>query len=252
MNEQTLPAAEPARGRRYVRYSLPVVREILRRVAAGESVVALCRDPRMPNPNTVTHWARTRPGFRRQLEKARRAAGRYGANAQMGRFCAATAQEIYLRLAAGETMHSICADPAMPAETTVARWRRMEPEFDEALRTAREIQAERFADVSLDVAAAATPETAYLTSVRLAHIRWLTAIHGPRRFGRYKPQEAPGEPQEVVTLVRHFKVEEREDGATRLVSFRPDPATGRVVRDHEGAWSAAGRAGPGGGEGRRA
>lgn len=237
MTSETLPARRAGR-LRYVRYSPSVVREILMRVTNGESVMAICREARMPHPNTVTDWARKRPRFAERLEAARRLAGRYGANAQMGRFCPATGQDIYLRLAGGETMKSICSDPAMPAETTVARWRRMEPEFDAALKVAREIQAERFADDSVGLAEAATPETAYLTNVRLAHIRWLAAVHGPRTFSRMKPREAPVEERRLDICIRHFKVETRDDGMTRFVSYVTDPKTREVVRDSAGEWKA--------------
>lgn len=260
MTSESLPA-QPAGRRGYVRYSLPVVREILRRVADGESVRAICRDdPRMPTKGTVSRWVAARPKFRERLDKARRAAGRYGASAHRSGFCEVTAQEIFLRLAGGETMVSICRDPEMPADTTISRWRRAEPEFDEALRVAREIQGERFADLSVEVMDEATPETGFVTGVKLAHMRWLAAIHGPRAFSRTKPREAPVEPKQTHIYFRHFQIETREDGMVRFVSYIADPQSNGVVYDHIGDWGpprekdapkplADGRAGGGGGVG---
>jgi hypothetical protein len=236
MTSENSPA-QPAGRRGYVRYGRNVVRELLMRVTNGESVHAICRDDaHMPTKQTVSRWARERPRFKARLEAARRLAGRYGRFGHQSRFCEVTAQEVFLRLAAGETMEAICADPEMPAETTVARWRRLEPEFDEALKVAREIQAERFADRSIGLAEAATPETAFLTGVRLAHIRWLTAIHGPRTFSRTKPREAPEEEKRLHICIRRFEVETREDGMRRMVSYVADPGTRGVVRDSEGEW----------------
>lgn len=236
MTSETSPA-KPAGRRGYVRYSLPVVRELLTRVTNGESVHAICRDnARMPTKQTVSRWVRERPRFRARLEKARRLAGRFGPWAHQSRFCEATAQEIFLRLADGETMRSICRDPEMPSEPTVARWRRLEPEFDEALRMAREIQAERLADKSIEIAEAATPETATQTRVQLAHIRWLAAVHGPRTFSRMKPREAPVEERRLHICIRRFEIETRDDGMRRMVSYVADPGTKGVEIDHVGEW----------------
>jgi hypothetical protein len=238
MTSETSPA-QPAGRRGYVRYSRPVIREILMRVTNGETVRAICQDnPRMPKAGTVGKWMNARPWFMRQMETARRLAGRYGRSANQSRFCEATAQEIYLRLADGETMRSICRDPEMPAETTVARWRRLEPDFDEALRTAREIQAERLADKSIEIAEAATPETATVTRVQLAHIRWLAAVHGPRTFSKMKPREAPKEQRLLQICMRRFNIEKREDGMLRMVSYIADPGTKGVEVDHVGEWYA--------------
>lgn len=238
MTSETSPA-QPAGRRGYVRYSLPVVRELLMRVTNGESVHAICRDePTMPTKQTVSRWVRERPRFRDRLEKARRLAGRFGRFAHQSKFCEATAQEIFLRLADGETMRSICRDPEMPSEPTVARWRRLEPEFDDALKLAREIQAERLADKSIEIAEAATPETATQTRVQLAHIRWLAAVHGPRMFSRMKPREAPVEEKMLQILMRRFQIETREDGMMRMVSYVADPGTKGVEIDDVGEWYA--------------
>ena len=68
----------------------------------------------------------------------------------------------------------------------------------------------------------------------------MTAHMAPRRFGRFKAVEAEGALEaaaeaavnDKVTafLVKHFKVEEREDGARRMVCFVPDPRTNQLVR----------------------
>ncbi len=93
-------------------------------------------------------------------------------------YCAATAEEVVARVSEGEMLTSITTDPMMPSLRTVMRWRADYPEFAEDLRLAREGLAERFSDLGWKMAMEATPETAFLTQVRLKQLRW------PRCWGR--------------------------------------------------------------------
>lgn len=45
--------------------------EIYDRLSAGEPLVSVCRDPRMPSRSTVQSWARADPAFARTLDLAR-------------------------------------------------------------------------------------------------------------------------------------------------------------------------------------
>lgn len=237
MTSETSPV-QPARARAYVRFARALVRTIVARVADGESLVAICGGAGMPSRNTVTRWAREHPRIGEALDKARVLAGRVGGSrgGAPRRYCMATAEEIFTRVAQGETMTSICADPAMPHAATVARWRCYEPVFDEALRVAQEAAAEGLCDEALAVARGVTRESAYADHVRLTHLRWLAAVRAPQLFGRVKAMEAPVETRKPEVAIRHFKVETREDGMVRMVSLVADPTTGGVVRDSEGEW----------------
>lgn len=240
MSSSTLPAApEAARRRAYVRYALVLVRTILARVADGESVVSICRDPGMPSRNTVARWAKRHPKIGAQLAAARLAAGRSGAGSgPLRRYCPVTAEEIIGRISTGETLTDICADPAMPCMLTVARWRRFQDDFDKGLNVAREAAAERLCDESLAVARAVTKETAFADHVKLTHFRWVTTARAPQLFGRVKPLEAPAQPRRIDMCIRNFKVETRpEDGWVRMVSYVADKASGGVVRDYAGDWA---------------
>jgi hypothetical protein len=237
MTTENLPAP-PAGRRTPVRYSLPVVRAFLARVASGEPQAQICRDPAMPGLGGVAHWVKTRPRFAARLAAARVESGHVGGGSA-STYCPVTAQAIFRRLCEGESVTGICRDPTMPCFSTVYLWRKNFPEFGEAMRIAREVQAERFCDEGWEMATAATPKTAFLTQVQLTQLRWMMGHMAPRAWGKTKPLEADvtplasaqAGPKRQILLIKEFKVEEREDGCYRVVAFVPDPKTGLLVRD---------------------
>ncbi|HXA40444.1 MAG TPA: hypothetical protein VNW53_15710 [Phenylobacterium sp.] len=84
----------------------------------------------------------------------------------------------------------------------------------------------------------ATPETAYLTQVRLGQLRWTAAILGPRTHGRLKPTEPPEPPQVTTICYRHFEIEvEPGTGRRRVIAWTPDSDTLKPVREAEGLWT---------------
>ncbi|MBU1374356.1 MAG: hypothetical protein KKE02_21790 [Alphaproteobacteria bacterium] len=239
MSDSDVPA-RPGGRRTPVYYSLSVVRTFLARVASGESQASISRDPTMPGRGGIEHWTKTRPRFAERLKRARVESGHTGRGGSGSTYCPATAQEIYRRLCEGESVSGICRDPAMPCFSTVYLWRKRFPEFAEIMRTAREVQAERFCDQGWEMASAASPDTAYVTHVQLTQLRWMLGHMAPRTYGRTKPVEAdlpPREPQRL--LFRHFRVEERDDGWMRVVGFTPNPTTGVPERDtpEDAPWS---------------
>jgi hypothetical protein len=200
--------------------------------------MSICADPAMPCTATLQVWARERPAFARIFRRARAIGGRDGPG-RPSSYCPATAHEIVVRVSEGESLSAIAEDPAMPPMRTIFRWRIFEPEFEEELRVAREAVAERFSDLGWKLAMEATPETAYLTRVRLGQLRWQAALLAPRTHGRLKPTEAPEPPQTRTVLFRHFRIEEHpETGQHRVVGYTPDPETGLPVRTSEGPWKA--------------
>lgn len=236
MDDAGLPAEGSARVRRYVRYQYALAKAVLKRVAAGESLAAICREPFMPSRNTFRRWANERPTLGLRLERARREAGRMGTGG-MTTYCPVVANEIYTRLCAGESLSAICRDRDMPANSTVNLWRRDVPEFAEAMRMARQAQAEAFCDTGWELAMGATPETAYLTHVRLGQLRWMAAVWSPRTHARLKPAEPEEAPETQRLILKHFRLEEREDGAMRVVTYQPDADRCVPVRVGEGPWS---------------
>jgi hypothetical protein len=216
-----------------VRFSAKVARAVCARVAAGESQVSICADPAMPSRSTVLRWAKAAPTFAAALAKAKAASGRKAKGYPSG-YCAATAHEVFERLCEGEGLLSISRDPAMPSLSTFHYWRRQFAEFRAALETARAIQAERFCDLGWEIAEGVTPKTAHATRVKLAQLRWTAAVLAPRKYGKFRVQDPPGEATVQAICVRHFQVELREDGARRVVGYWPNPDTGKVEREPAG------------------
>ena len=241
MTDEILPASA-GRRRSPVVYTAGLARRICARVAAGEFLAEVCREDGMPNRTAIYRWLARSPRFTAALERARRdwamserARERAPQPSRLGQgssYSLAVADEIFERMCEGESVMAICRDPAMPGFSTVYRWRRAFPEFAEAMRVAREVQAEFYCDRGMEIADAVTPQTAHATRVRLAQLRWTAGVMAPARFGRMKPLEPERPAKPKVMFMRHFRVEERpEDGATRVVAFRPDLATGGLIRE---------------------
>ncbi|MDB5475408.1 MAG: hypothetical protein JWP49_919 [Phenylobacterium sp.] len=173
--------------KRWRRWPAATAAEIVRRTAAGETMLAICRDPQMPGPRIVFRWMAERPAFRQAIDEARRKAGR--SLFDTSTYCRETAEAIFQRLCAGEGLSRICRDPQMPANITVYRWMAKHEDFRAAVALAREIAAENFFERGWELAEDATPQTAYLTDVRLKHLRWHAGKLSPGKFGAHRPQD---------------------------------------------------------------
>jgi hypothetical protein len=185
----------------------------------------------------VLKWATARPGFGEALMAARVAGGRPSrGGGGVWTYCEATARAVFDRLCEGESLTSICADPLMPAMSTVFYWRRAFPEFAQTMRVAREIQAERFCELGWELAGGAEPQTAYLTHVRLTQLRWMAGVMAPKAY-RLKLAE-PDKPRERQTvLYRRFEIEvDPQSGKRKVVSWCPNPETGEAEREDTPGW----------------
>jgi hypothetical protein len=142
-------------------YDPEVGAAICRRLAAGESLRAICRaDAAMPTEKTVWNWARSHEDFRtmkdhalatartRSLaaqaaqaardgarwDEARPFGGRRGRTGRPSGYGPEIAQAILERVVVGEGLEAVCRDPAMPCVATVYGWMRRYPEFLAAYR----------------------------------------------------------------------------------------------------------------------
>lgn len=213
-----------ARRRPYVTYSPILARRLVRRVADGESVAEVCADPDMPAAQTVSRWRRANPGFDRALSRAREMSDQWRRTSPDGEDVGfprpatpeaeVIAREVVSRLAAGELMIQICADPLMPSRSTMYRWRRTWPEFGEAVLVAQRIRAEALCEEGWEMALAATPETARVTQLRLNYLKWLAGVMAPSYCGPRQtvaaeqpaPPPAPPAPRRrVVFVARRFE-----------------------------------------------
>ena len=237
-------AAPVRRHRPYVRWSKAVGERLCARLAAGELLYRIVREPDMPTPEAVAKWAKAKPEFAEALLKARREGGRpAGTKGQPFGLCEHVAHEIFERVCEGESLTSIGRDPTMPSLSTIFNWRRKFPDFEAQMRVGMRIRAEMLADAGDDLAAEATPETAYLAHVRLGHLRWRVGMLAPWDF-RVKLAEPVAAPVEAAgpkrVLYRHFKLETDEaTGRDKVVAYCPNPDTGQLEREDEPGWRQA-------------
>jgi hypothetical protein len=103
-------------------------------------------------------------------------------------------QEIFDRIASGESMISICRDSHLPNRITVLEWISADPELATRCARARELQAEALeegmADVERDVLAGTVDAKA--ANVVLSSRRWRAEKLGPRKFGVRQAVELTG------------------------------------------------------------
>lgn len=237
-------ADAPVRRRTAVAYDPKLAQALCARVAAGEVLYTLCRQPGMPTSQSVRMWTKKHADFREALMAARKAGGRTVRGGGVWTYTPEIADEVFDRLCDGEALSAI-GDPAMPCLSTLFYWRRRFPDFETLVQTAKRIQAERFCDLGWEIASAVTPADAYATDVKLRHLRWTAGTLSPARYGRHKLVEAEATLEleaaapaatpaqtEVIFTVRHFKAEEQPDGTKKVVAYLRDSRTGLLRREH--------------------
>lgn len=241
----------PAPVRAPVRFSADLGREICARIAAGESEHALARQPGMPCRRTFRDWSLREPEFAGQLMRAkliardaalrrdrqveaakvwrrglRRKVDRRGG--QTTTYGEAMAEAICARVAAGESVVAIGADPSMPCAGTIYRWLRQQAEFREMYEDAKAAGADLLFDAALEIAMEATEATVKADSLRVATLKWWIAMVNPRKYGPPRLAPAPEEDPEVIVEVRKFC-----EGPDRVEV--PPPAAARTWREPAGS-----------------
>jgi len=223
--------------RRRVRWSAGLGLELCERISRGELFYQICREDGMPTPQTVGRWAKEKESFGEALAAAREMGGRHARNGGgVWTYCEETAELVFERLCAGQSLNRIGRDPLMPCVSTLHHWKSHFPKFGEAVRLAKEIQAEAACDQAFEWIEAATPKTAYLTHIKLAHIRWWTGVTAPKTY-RAKPAEPEKAPEVRTVLMRHFAVEVNpETGEAEVVAYCPNPITRQLEREDAPGW----------------
>ncbi|MFQ7017072.1 MULTISPECIES: hypothetical protein [unclassified Akkermansia] len=139
------------------------------------------------------------------------------------------AQEIVSRLAAGETMKSICSAAHMPEVWTVWNWRETKPEFSKLIQRAREAQSESMLDdcqaLADDAARVALDPECGSASVAAKKLAIETRLKvagrfAPERFGERVRQDVAGVPgaplERKITLDPEQLAQLQEDEKTAL------------------------------------
>jgi cobalamin biosynthesis Mg chelatase CobN len=93
------------------------------------------------------------------------------------------ADEIFERIASGESMRMICEDANMPHRSTVIRWMAENTDFATKCARAREFQSDVMDDLILDTANACTSETAQADKVKIAAYQWRASKLAPKKYG---------------------------------------------------------------------
>lgn len=121
--------------------------------------------------------------------------------------------EIFSRLAAGESLVGICKDEHLPSFTTVFRWEQKDEQFRNNLARARDEQAEYFAEQIIDLA----DEAKDMTSAAVARVKIYAR---ERRAAHLKPKKYGDHPAQVnVTSVNNILVV-NEDQRQELIEVR--------------------------------
>ena len=92
------------------------------------------------------------------------------------------ATKICDRIADGETLRTICAEPAMPSRSTVHQWLRDYEEFQKDYAVSMKLRSDSLVDEMLDVARNVTPETVNAVKVHLSVLKWLSPRLNPKKY----------------------------------------------------------------------
>lgn len=132
---------------------------------------------------------------------------------------------IVRRMLGGETVAQICADPDMPDLPTVSLWRLIYPSFDEAIDSARTIQAAYRADQAYAaVHGAADKDAAYIARVQADVYLRLAARQDPARFAERR-DSGPAVSVTITTDVQGPSADRGPGGAYTIdlsASSEPD------------------------------
>jgi transposase-like protein len=208
MSDPTAYESGPTYQRRWDRISqyTPDIGEfICARIEDGETVADICRQPTMPSRATIYYWVKTRPDFGLLFEAARTGARsrqirdetarlnreswlrvrrqRRPGDVRGSSYTAAMGELICERLAQGEPLKSIAADPLMPAASTLYNWLREHDHFRSLYRLGRQAQAETRIELAWEIAKAATPETIKVARLQIRALRWRWSLLTPKKYG---------------------------------------------------------------------
>ncbi len=120
---------------------------VLTRLRAGEPIAQILRDPAMPSRRVYAYWRVTQAPFAEaiyRLHQARAAERAQGRRARYRSFDPVLADAIVVRASRGETLQTMLGSASgLPCRGVITRWRRVQPEFDQALRIALRIGRRR-------------------------------------------------------------------------------------------------------------
>lgn len=190
-------AAARADGRRpYIRRTyekkLAAVTAVCARIEMGETLAEACRCPTAPPWSSLQWWLGRYPELRAMVEASQAvAAEAFGARrAAYRRWTPEIAAEVLARVEAGRGLDEVCAQPDMPAYSTVMRWINARPDFHQAYMLARATQADRLFDLAWRIALEAEEHSTRTARLKIQTLKWRCAKLAPRRYGTQRAQPA--------------------------------------------------------------
>lgn len=103
------------------------------------------------------------------------------ANGRPSLFTQQLADHICERISLGETLRSICADPALPDRVTIYRWLDKYPEFCNQYTKARLLQADTYFDQIVEEAFSS--HDAGIGRLRMDALKWVSSKLAPKKYG---------------------------------------------------------------------
>jgi len=240
----SLMSPPPARAgvRASVRYSPELGAEICARIAAGESEAAVARRAGMPSVRSIHVWRAREPEFGAAYDVARRTARQWRLAgeqvADQGRRWRAAlrprdprggsvsmltpelSEVICARIAAGESVMAIGADPQMPCAPSIYGWARRNPAFREAYLAAKDIGTDILFDAAWEIALESTEATVRSDRLRVETLRWCVATRAPKKYGpaASRAEEETAVQQPTLVVIQRFA-----DGRYADLDGRPLP-----------------------------
>lgn len=135
----------------------------------------------------------------------------------------ALVQEICDRLASGESMRSITADPRMPPSSQVYLRMAQDESFRSNIVAAREAQQEALIDQTVDMADDATPEDHQVVKLRIWARQWRAGKLAPKKYGERVATEITGANGGPIQTETTLTVSNLTDDQLRALASIPLP-----------------------------
>jgi hypothetical protein len=200
------------------------VAAVCRAIVAGERLVDILRADDLPTTYTFQAW----------IGRSEELASMYGAakaerrtpprshNETAKLYTPQLAEEFCERLALADTVEEVCAQPDMPSQSTVYRWRREMFDFAQRYDAAREVQGHRRFDTAWSIAQHARWDGWRGAKLAIDTIRWQVAHLAPESYG---PKAARGADDEAfnVEVVEFGPLPAPEDTAREMACLTREP-----------------------------
>ncbi len=186
--------------RRTYEKKLAAVTAVCARIEMGETLAEACRCPTAPPWSSLQWWLGRYPELRAMVDASQAvAAEAFGARrAPYRRWAPEIAAEVLARVEAGRGLDEVCAQPDMPAYSTVMRWVKERPDFYQAYMLARATQADRLFDLAWRIALEAEEDSTRTARLKIQTLKWRCAKLAPRRYGTQRAQPAEDAVAEVA------------------------------------------------------